>query len=58
MIMVTHDPDMAARVGRTLLVSDGEIVEERLNELDRGARRGSELATVICLPAGARSFGT
>ena len=32
-IMVTHDADIAARVRRSLHVSDGEIVEERLNTL-------------------------
>jgi putative ABC transport system ATP-binding protein len=32
-IMVTHDNDIAARVRRSLHVSDGEIVEERLNRL-------------------------
>jgi putative ABC transport system ATP-binding protein len=32
-IMVTHDSDIAARVRRSLHVSDGEIVEERLNTL-------------------------
>jgi putative ABC transport system ATP-binding protein len=33
-IMVTHDADIAVRVRRSLHVSDGEIVEERLNELN------------------------
>jgi putative ABC transport system ATP-binding protein len=33
-IMVTHDSDIASRVRRSLHVSDGEIVEERLNELN------------------------
>jgi putative ABC transport system ATP-binding protein len=33
-IMVTHDNDIAARVRRSLHVSDGEIVEERLNSLN------------------------
>ena len=33
-IMVTHDSDIAARVRRSLHVSDGEIVEERLNTLN------------------------
>ena len=33
-IMVTHDADIAARVRRSLHVSDGEIVEERLNTLN------------------------
>jgi putative ABC transport system ATP-binding protein len=37
-IMVTHDNDISKRVRRSLHVSDGEIVEERLN------RMGSELA--------------
>jgi len=32
-IMVTHDNDIAARVRRSLHVSDGEIVEERLNHM-------------------------
>jgi len=32
-IMVTHDSDIASRVRRSLHVSDGEIVEERLNTL-------------------------
>jgi putative ABC transport system ATP-binding protein len=33
-IMVTHDNDIAARVRRSLHVSDGEIVEERLNRMN------------------------
>jgi len=33
-IMVTHDNDIAARVRRSLHVSDGEIVEERMNRLE------------------------
>jgi len=32
-IMVTHDSDIATRVRRSLHVSDGEIVEERLNRM-------------------------
>ena len=32
-IMVTHDNDIATRVRRSLHVSDGEIVEERLNRM-------------------------
>jgi len=32
-IMVTHDADIASRVRRSLHVSDGEIVEERLHTL-------------------------
>jgi len=32
-IMVTHDNDIAKRVRRSLHVSDGEIVEERLNRM-------------------------
>jgi putative ABC transport system ATP-binding protein len=32
-IMVTHDSDIASRVRRSLHVSDGEIVEERLHTL-------------------------
>lgn len=32
-IMVTHDNDIAARVRRSLHVSDGEIVEERLRHM-------------------------
>jgi putative ABC transport system ATP-binding protein len=32
-IMVTHDNDIASRVRRSLHVSDGEIVEERLNRM-------------------------
>ena len=32
-IMVTHDSDIASRVRRSLHVSDGEIVEERLNRM-------------------------
>ena len=49
-IMVTHDSDIAARVRRSLHVSDGEIVEERLNELERGAGRGAELVPVLLPP--------
>jgi putative ABC transport system ATP-binding protein len=33
-IMVTHDNDIAQRVRRSLHVSDGEIVEERLNRMN------------------------
>ncbi len=33
-IMVTHDNDIASRVRRSLHVSDGEIVEERMNRLE------------------------
>jgi ABC-type lipoprotein export system ATPase subunit len=29
-LMVTHDSDLARRVGRTLIISDGEIIEEYL----------------------------
>ncbi len=29
-LMVTHDADLAKRVGRTLIISDGEIIEEYL----------------------------
>jgi putative ABC transport system ATP-binding protein len=32
-IMVTHDNDIATRVRRSLHVSDGEIVEERMNRM-------------------------
>lgn len=31
-VMVTHDRDLAKRVGRTLVLSDGEIIEEYLAE--------------------------
>ena len=41
-IMVTHDNEIASRVSRSLHVSDGEIVEERLNTL--GAERAEEIA--------------
>jgi putative ABC transport system ATP-binding protein len=41
-IMVTHDNEIASRVSRSLHVSDGEIVEERLNTL--GAERAEEEA--------------
>jgi putative ABC transport system ATP-binding protein len=46
-IMVTHDNDIAARVRRSLHVSDGEIVEERLN------RPSSELAEDLAEERGA-----
>jgi len=36
-IMVTHDNDIAQRVRRSLHVSDGEIVEERMNRLSAAA---------------------
>ena len=42
-IMVTHDTDIAARVRRSLHVSDGEIVEERLNELNAALAEEPEL---------------
>jgi putative ABC transport system ATP-binding protein len=32
-LMVTHDPDLAQRVQRAIVMADGEIVEERLNQL-------------------------
>jgi putative ABC transport system ATP-binding protein len=41
-IMVTHDNDIAQRVRRSLHVSDGEIVEERLNRMS--AQLAEELA--------------
>jgi putative ABC transport system ATP-binding protein len=41
-IMVTHDNDIAKRVRRSLHVSDGEIVEERLNRMS--AERAEEVA--------------
>ena len=28
-LMVTHDNDLAARTGRTVVIADGEIVDER-----------------------------
>ena len=31
-MMVTHDRDLAKRVGRTLVISDGEIIEEYLSQ--------------------------
>lgn len=31
-MMVTHDRDLARRVGRTLVISDGEIIEEYLSQ--------------------------
>jgi putative ABC transport system ATP-binding protein len=40
-IMVTHDNDIAKRVRRSLHVSDGEIVEERLNRMS--AERAEEV---------------
>jgi putative ABC transport system ATP-binding protein len=42
-IMVTHDTEIASRVSRSLHVSDGEIVEERLQ------RMSSELAEELAL---------
>jgi putative ABC transport system ATP-binding protein len=45
-IMVTHDNDIAARVRRSLHVSDGEIIEERLNRLS------SELAEELAEEGG------
>jgi putative ABC transport system ATP-binding protein len=30
-LMVTHDDDLAARARRTVLIADGEIVDERIN---------------------------
>ncbi len=35
-LMVTHDADLATRVTRTIVIADGEIVDERWNEEDRG----------------------
>jgi putative ABC transport system ATP-binding protein len=32
-LMVTHDPDLAQRVQRAIVMADGEIVEERVNSL-------------------------
>ncbi len=49
-IMVTHDSDIAARVRRSLHVSDGEIVEERLNTLNAAHGRGPGLAAVPLPP--------
>ncbi len=36
-LMVTHDKDLAGRVGRAVMVADGLIVDEKVNTLPRGA---------------------
>ena len=36
-LMVTHDKDLAGRVGRAVMVADGLIVDEKVNTLARGA---------------------
>ena len=48
-IMVTHDSDIASRVRRSLHVSDGEIVEERLNRMsgELAAARAEEDEAVL-----------
>jgi ABC-type lipoprotein export system ATPase subunit len=40
-LMVTHDSDLARRVGRTLIISDGEIIEEFLVKAFPGLSEGS-----------------
>lgn len=37
-VMVTHDNDLANRVGRAVTVVDGQIVEQMINEVPRTAR--------------------
>jgi ABC-type lipoprotein export system ATPase subunit len=32
-VMVTHDPDLAKKVNRTIIIADGEIIEEYLTRL-------------------------
>ncbi len=39
-LMVTHDDDLAGRVDRAIIVSDGEIVEEKNHGRERATRRG------------------
>jgi putative ABC transport system ATP-binding protein len=53
-IMVTHDNDIAARVRRSLHVSDGEIVEERLNRMS--AELAEDLAEEEAVPADATFY--
>jgi putative ABC transport system ATP-binding protein len=52
-IMVTHDSDIATRVRRSLHVSDGEIVEERLNrmsaELAEAAAEEDEVELAVAI---------
>lgn len=36
-LMVTHDADLATRVTRTIVIADGEIVDERWNEEDEAS---------------------
>ena len=31
MVMVTHDTDLAKQVTRTVVVSDGQVIDEHLN---------------------------
>ena len=52
--MVTHDNDIAARVRRSLHVSDGEIVEERLNRMS--AELAEDIAEEDAVPADATFY--
>ena len=39
-LMVTHDPLLARRTQRTLVISDGELVQEVISRLSRTCRTG------------------
>jgi putative ABC transport system ATP-binding protein len=43
-ILVTHEHDVAAHASRLVLVRDGQVAEDRLNQHPRQARRPDELA--------------
>jgi putative ABC transport system ATP-binding protein len=46
LVMVTHDPEIAARAGRIVVLRDGRIVEERRGTRSRSGRTRSRHATL------------
>ncbi|HEX8960853.1 MAG TPA: ATP-binding cassette domain-containing protein, partial [Geobacteraceae bacterium] len=44
-IMVTHEPDIAAFTGRQIIFRDGLIVSDTLNSSPRAAAKGEEQAS-------------
>jgi ABC-type lipoprotein export system ATPase subunit len=47
-LMVTHDYDLAGRALNTLVIADGEIVDQRANGEKRGVRHSSARYRSLC----------